>query len=156
MTFSDEILILRDPRESAAKCSLTPLRGKLGIRFVPFHRERRLEAGGRIFLDPEGELLGPGDLELAPAGILLIDCSWRRVGNLLDTVDGELLPRRLPALQTAYPRKSKTFDDPGAGLASVEALFAALAILGRPRADLLDGYYWRERFLELNPQLPRG
>jgi len=152
----DEILILRDPRESAAKCSLTPLRGKPGIRFVPFHRERQLEAGGRIFLDPGGELLQASDWELAPAGLLLIDCSWRRVGKLLKTVQGELLPRRLPELLTAYPRKSKTFEDPSAGLASVEALYAAMALLGRPRPDLLEAYHWRERFLELNPGLPRA
>jgi pre-rRNA-processing protein TSR3 len=150
---NEEILILRDPRESAKKCSLTPLRGKQGIRFVPFHRERRLDAGSRIFLDPGGELLSPQDLELAPDGILLIDCSWRRVASLLAVVDGELLPRRLPELQTAYPRRSKTFEDPSAGLASVEALHAAMCLLGRPRPDLLDDYYWRERFLELNPGL---
>ncbi len=151
----EEILILRDPRESAAKCSLTPLRGKPGVRFVPFHRERSLQAGGRIFLDPGAELLQPTDLELAPAGLLLIDCSWRRVDKLLKTVEGELLPRCLPELRTAYPRKSKTFEDPAAGLASVEALYAAMALLGRPRLDLLEGYHWRERFLELNPELPR-
>lgn len=149
----EEILILRDPRESASKCSLTPLRGKPEIRFVSYHRERQLEAGGRIFLDPGGELLQPSDWELAPAGLLLIDCSWRRVGKLLRTVQGELLPRRLPELQSAYPRKSKTFEDPSAGLASVEALYAALALLGRPRPELLDDYHWRERFLELNPEL---
>ncbi len=56
-------------------------------------------------------------------------------------------------LRTAYPRRSKTFEDPGAGLASVEALFAAMALLGQPRPDLLDEYHWRERFLELNPGL---
>jgi len=150
---SEPILILRDPKESAAKCSLTPLRGKPGVRFVPFKQGRRLDAGGRIFLDPEGDLLSPGDLELAPKGLFLIDCSWRRVAKLLASVDGELLPRRLPQLRTAYPRRSKTFEDPGAGLASVEALFAAMALLGQPRPDLLDEYHWRERFLELNPGL---
>ena len=35
------------------------------------------------------------------------------------------------------------------------ALYAALAILGEPRVELLEGYRWRARFLELNPLLPQ-
>jgi pre-rRNA-processing protein TSR3 len=145
-----EILILRDPRESAAKCSLTPLRGLSGIRFVEYDRERRLAAGERVLLHPQGELLGPAD---RGRDLLLIDCSWRRVPSLLRTVDGELHLRRLPPLTSAYPRKSKTFADPASGLASVEALYAAVLLLGEPRPELLSNYRWREAFLDANPAL---
>jgi ribosome biogenesis protein Tsr3 len=77
------------------------------------------------------------------------------VPQLLGTIDGELVHRSLPPLRTAYPRKSTIFEDPASGLASVEALYAALAILGDPRPELLREYRWREAFFELNPTLAR-
>jgi pre-rRNA-processing protein TSR3 len=146
-----DVLILRDPRESARKCSLTPLRGLPGITFATYDRDRRLEAGGRILLHPEGELLTPDD---PGRGLLLVDCAWRRVDQLLGTVDGELVRRRLPPLETAYPRSSKVFQDPDRGLASVEALYAALLILGDERPELLEGYRWADEFLRLNRDRP--
>lgn len=144
------VLILRDPRESTKKCSLTPLRGKPAIEFVRYDRERRVPVGERILLHPEGELLSAAD---CGRDLLLVDCAWRRVDSLLATVEGELVHRRLPPLRTAYPRTSKLFEDPSAGLASVEALYAALFLLGEPRADLLAEYHWRDDFLRLNPEL---
>ena len=144
------VLILRDPRESTKKCSLTPLRGMPSIDFVRYDRERRVEVGQRVLLHPEGELLSEVD---RGADLLLIDCAWRRVDSVLATVDGELTRRRLPTLETAYPRTSRVFVDPDTGLASVEALYAALVILGEPRPELLDEYRWRDEFLRLNPGL---
>jgi pre-rRNA-processing protein TSR3 len=143
------ILILRDPRESLARCSLTPLRGLPGIEFVDYHPERRLQACSRILLHAEGDEFGPADHD---QDLLLIDCSWRRVGSLLRTVDGAPQRRRLPPLVSAYPRRSKTFPDPGNGLASVEALYAATLLLGHPRPELLRDYRWREAFLAANRQ----
>ena len=145
-----DVLIYRDPRESVKKCSLTPLRGRPGFRFVDYHHERRLATEPRVFLSPDGPELSAAD---AGPGLLLVDCSWRRVGQMVRSIDGELTPRRLPPLVTAYPRKSKTFEDPSAGLASIEALVAALWILGRRRLDLLDEYRFAQRFLELNAAL---
>jgi pre-rRNA-processing protein TSR3 len=146
-----DVLILRDPRESTKKCSLTPLRGRSGIRFVSYDRDRRLSTGRRILLDPDGEEFRAEDRGLP---LLLIDCAWRRVPDLRATIDGELLPRRLPPLVTAYPRKSKMFADPARGLASIEALYAALALLGDARPELLAHYRWAEEFLSLNAELP--
>jgi pre-rRNA-processing protein TSR3 len=150
-----EVLILRDPRESTRKCSLTPLRGRPGIVIIEYHPERTLDAAGRILLHPEAEVLTSGDAvgrDGAP-GLLLLDCAWRRVDQLLSTVRGPLVRRALPLLKTAYPRRSRVFQDPEAGLASVEALYAARAILGQPCADLLNGYRWAEAFLKQNPTL---
>ena len=146
-----DVLIYRDPRESTKKCSLTPLRGRPGFRFVDYHHERRLTTEPRVFLSPEGPELSAADAE--GGGLLLVDCSWRRVGQLVRSIDGELEPRRLPPLVTAYPRKSKTFEDPSAGLASIEALVAALWILGRRRLDLLDEYRFAQGFLAANALL---
>lgn len=145
-----EVMIVRDPRESSRKCSLTPLCGMPSIEFVTYNGRRRVWAGDRILLHPDGELLTAAD---AGRDLLLLDCAWRKVGALLASVDGELTHRRLPALETAYPRTSRVFVDPGEGLASVEALYAALRILGEPRDDILQDYPWRERFLRLNPEL---
>jgi pre-rRNA-processing protein TSR3 len=148
-----DVLILRDARESAKKCSLTPLRGMDGVRFVNYHQDQTLDAGGRVLLDPAGELLTEADAGL---GLFLIDCSWRRLASIGKAVVGEPVRRRLPLLKTAYPRKSTTFEDPAAGLASVEALYAAAFFLWGPRLELLEQYRWAEEFLALNPELKVG
>jgi pre-rRNA-processing protein TSR3 len=145
-----DVLILRDPRESVKKCSLTPLRGLPAITFLPYHAGRRVDAGRRILLHPDGELLSPAD---RGEDLLLVDCAWRRVDSLLATVDGTLIHRRLPDLKTAYPRTSRLVPDPSTGLASVEALYAALCILGESRPELLAAYHWRDEFFRLNPGL---
>jgi ribosome biogenesis protein Tsr3 len=144
------VLILRDPRESKAKCSLTPLQGAPGVAFVEYRHDRRFDVGRRILLSPDGEPFGPAD---AGRDVLLIDCAWRRVPQLLARCDGELQARRLPRLVTAYPRTSKIHADPKTGLASVEALFAASVLLGEPHPEWLDGYRWRDEFLRANPSL---
>jgi pre-rRNA-processing protein TSR3 len=145
-----DVLILRDPRESPAKCSLTPVRGLAGIDLRTWRHDRRYAVDGRVLLHPEGELLTGAD---AGGGLLLLDCAWRRLRQMMASLDGVVVLRRLPPLRTAYPRRSKLFDDPTAGLASIEALYAALALLGERRPELLDGYRWREPFLSANPQL---
>lgn len=146
-----DILIVHDLREPAKKCSISPLRGMEGVKFAPVHGGKRVDAGRRIWLHPDGDELSPADRGI---GVLLIDCTWRRVSKLSQFIDGELLRRRLPPLVTAYPRRSKLTPDPEHGLASVEALYAALAILGDPRPELLKDYRWAEEFLAYNPGLP--
>ena len=143
---------MHDPREPAKKCSLTPLRGMAGVRFVPMQGDKRVDAGRRIWLHPDGDELGPADRGI---GLLLIDCTWRRVSTLSKRIDGELFRRRLPKLLTAYPRRSKLTPDPEHGLASVEALYAAIALLYGPRPELLAQFRWSAEFLAANPGLPR-
>jgi pre-rRNA-processing protein TSR3 len=145
-----DVLILRDPREARRKCSLTPLRGLPGIRFVNFRRDRRVDAAGRILLHPDGDVLSEGDRDKA---VLLVDCTWRHLPELLASIDGEPVRRRLPALATAYPRSSKLGVDPGGGLASIEALYAALVYTGREGFDLRSTYRWADEFLARNPSL---
>lgn len=142
-----DVLIVRDPRESVKKCSLTPLRGLAGVRFVEYAPGRIVPVDGRVLLHTEGELLVPAD---AGRGLLVLDCAWRRVPTLAQVLTGEVVRRRLPPLRTAYPRRSTTFQDPLEGLASVEALYAALALVGTRRPDLLAAYRWADTFLELN------
>jgi pre-rRNA-processing protein TSR3 len=142
-----DILIVRDPRESPQKCSLLPLKGMAGVRFVNHRKGLDLDVGARILLDPEGAEIGPNDRGV---GLLVLDSSWRHLAELRRSVRGELRPRRLPPLETAYPRKSKVFADPANGLASIEALYAAIALLDRPRPELLAHYRWAADFLARN------
>ena len=145
-----DVLILRDPRESPKKCSLVPLRGTPGIEFVEYRPDRTLEAGGRVLLDPSAEPITAADRGLP---LLVLDSSWRRLPKLSATVLGEPRRRRLPPLRTAYPRRSRDFEDPAEGLASVEALYAALVLLGHDRIEhLLDAYRWKDEFLQLNAE----
>ena len=65
-------------------------------------------------------------------------------------------PRSLRGWRTAYPRVSKRGTDPDNGLASVEALFAAYHLLGRPTAGLLDHYRWAAQFLAANGLMDQG
>jgi pre-rRNA-processing protein TSR3 len=145
-----DLLILRDPRESWKRCSLKPLRDLPGVRFVAWKPGLGLEGEGRVLLDPAAEPLGEAD---AGRRLLLLDSSWRRLPLLRGSLVGAFTPRSLPPLRTAYPRKSSTFDDPERGLASIEALYAALALLGRPDPELLEGYRFAEAFLVANPAL---
>ena len=101
---------------------------------------------------PDGEELTPADRGL---DLLLVDCAWRKLAAISKAIDGELLARRLPKLVTAYPRRSKVALDPRDGLASVEALYAAISLLEGPRPELLANYRWAEQFLASNPSLER-
>jgi pre-rRNA-processing protein TSR3 len=101
---------------------------------------------GYVRLAAEGPELSLSDVD---AGLLLLDGSWRWAENMTRDFQ-DVPPRSLHGFQTAYPRVSKRGTDPGNGLASVEALFLAYHILGRPTAGLLDHYRWAGDFLNLN------
>lgn len=147
---SRDLLILRDPRESWKRCSLRPLRELDGVRFVSWKPGLELDCEGRVLLDPDAEPIGEAD---RGQKLLLLDSSWRRLPQMRRSLVGEFQPRSLPRLQTAYPRKSTTFADPEQGLASIEALYAALVLLGRPDPELLEGYRFGPEFLGANPLL---
>jgi pre-rRNA-processing protein TSR3 len=148
-----EILIIRLNKESPKKCSLTPLRrrGEPPVRWFHCDLGDPVEVGEVTLLHPEGEPLTPAD---AGRPLLLVDSSWRDLPRMLATVEGTFHRRALPSgLRTAYPRKSSLFQDPDAGLASIEALHAALAMLGRRNDGLLEGYHWAEDWLAMNREL---
>jgi len=148
-----EILLIRLRKESLKKCSLTPLRARHDLPIQWFHCNLGdpIEVGCATLLHPDGELLSPAD---AHRPLLLVDSSWRDLPLMLSTVSGDFVKRCLPHdLQTAYPRKSKLFEDPVTGLASIEALHAALTLLGKRDDSLLEGYYWASAWLQANVQL---
>ncbi len=139
-------VILRHPRERRSKCSLQPLVGRVDLEFYNARPGFRWDASGFVLLDVEGE---PFEAPDRGRRLLLLDSTWRLLPQIRACVEGTPVLRRLPDwIRTAYPRVSKDGGDPQGGLASVEALYAARRLMGRRDDSLLDGYYWREKFLE--------
>ena len=142
-------IIVRHKAENPRKCSVYPLRGRPELIFLSYPVVKRPPLEGYVRLAAEGPELSLAD---AAMGVLLLDGSWRWAGAMTRAFL-DVPPRSLHGWQTAYPRVSKQGTDPDNGLASVEALFVAHHILGRPTAGLLDHYHWAAEFLRLN-QLP--
>ncbi len=148
-----QVILVRLRKEAARKCSLTPLRRRRDRpwRWVHCRAGDPVEVGEVTLLHPEGAPLAAADA-LRP--LLLVDASWRDLPGVLRGLRGTLHRRRLPAgLVTAYPRRSANFADPAAGLASIEALHAALALLGARDDGILEGYHWRAQWLAANAPL---
>jgi pre-rRNA-processing protein TSR3 len=139
-------VIVRHPKENPRKCSVLPLRGRADLVFLPYPVRQRPPLAGYVRLAAEGPELTAAD---ADAGVLLLDGSWRWAGAMARDF-ADVPPRSLNGWRTAYPRVSKRGTDPGNGLASVEALFVAYHVLGRPTAGLLDNYRWAEEFRRAN------
>jgi pre-rRNA-processing protein TSR3 len=139
-------IIVRHPKENPKKCSVLPLRERADVVFLRYPVERMPPLDGYVRLAAEGPALSDVDRE---CGILLLDGSWRWADAM--TADfSHVPPRSLNGYRTAYPRVSKRGTDPGNGLASIEALFLAYHILGRPTDGLLDAYHWAADFLARN------
>jgi len=139
-------VIVRSPRENPRKCSVLPLKGRPDLLFYSYPSERLPPLSGYVRLAAEGEELSPDD-ELR--GILLIDASWSWAA-VMNRTFFQVPARVLRGYRTAYPRRSKRGTDPDHGLASVEALYLAYHILGRPTEGLLDHYRWALEFRRLN------
>lgn len=138
-------VVIRHPKERKSKCSLQPLRDRPDLRFLNAVSGFRFDATGFILLSVDAPVLSPDD---APWPLLILDSTWRLLPQLEALLDGEPRRRALPSgFRTAYPRNSKISPDPIGGLASVEALFLARYIQGRPDISLLEDYYWRDSFL---------
>jgi predicted metal-dependent hydrolase/ribosome biogenesis protein Tsr3 len=139
-------VIVRHPHENPRKCSVLPLRGRADVVFLTYPVASPPPLDGYVRLAAEGPPLTAAD---ADKGILLLDGSWRWAAAMTRAFL-DVPPRSLHGWRTAYPRVSKLGTDPDNGLASIEALFAAYHLLGRPTAGLLDHYHWAEDFLRSN------
>jgi pre-rRNA-processing protein TSR3 len=139
--------IIRHRRENLKKCSLSGLEEKDGLRFYTYPVDPLPSFTGFLLLKVGAPPLTKAD---ARRDLLLIDGTWR-LAQVIEKQIPSLEARSLPThFRTAYPRKQTHCPDPEAGLSSVEALYLSHWILGRPHEDLLDFYYWKDRFLELN------
>jgi len=139
-------VIVIHPRERRSKCSVEPLRGNSDYLFTTFPNPVPIDLSNYVQLGIGGPVLSADDND---KGLLLLDGTWKRAAQMLPFYS-HVPVRSLPPVRTAYPRKSEIFEDPDGGLATIEALYAALKQLNRPTTVLLDQYYWKSRFLELN------
>lgn len=136
--------ILRHPDENLAKCSLEPLRGRPDLTFLTAEGGAAVNGTGHILLEVGAPPIGPADAGLP---LILLDGNWKHIPKLRARIIGTPIPRSLPPVPTAYPRRNADGLDPSEGLASVEALYLALRLLGNDDRTLLSHYRWREAFL---------
>ena len=139
-------IVVVHPKERRSKCTVAPVRGRDGFVFWKYpHRGPEL-TGDYVRLGFAGPVIGPDDVD---RGLLILDGTWR-LAAAMERDYADVPVRSLPDLQTAYPRVSKTFADPHGGLATIEALYAAYALMGRDTDGIFDGYHWAKEFLEAN------
>ncbi|MCB9882855.1 MAG: hypothetical protein H6832_07230 [Planctomycetes bacterium] len=135
----------RHYRENLRKCSLEPLVGDTRFVFSVWRSGISIEATGCIVLEIDAPVLTRSD---AGSPFVLLDSTWRYLTKMRASVVGDCIPRSLPAsLGTAYPRTAKLSENPARGLASIEALYAALRIVGARDDALLASYHWGAEFL---------
>jgi pre-rRNA-processing protein TSR3 len=141
----EQVVVIRHPKEKKSKCSLAPLHKQTGITFFNAHDSFSFDATGHILLTLDAPPLTSKD---AGHPILILDSTWRLIPQLETCIFGNTLRRSLPGnIITAYPRISKIYKDPKGGLASIEALYVAIKIVGEENPSLLNAYHWKEQFL---------
>lgn len=139
-------IIVVHPKEKRSKCTVEPLRCRAGFRFWTFPQRGPESLTGYVRVGLGGPRLTPAQHDV---GLLFLDATWRLAERMAPEF-AELPVYSLDAWETAYPRTSKLFVDPAAGLATIEAIYAAYVQTGRSTEGLLDDYRWREDFLAKN------
>ena len=142
------VTVIRHPKERLRKCSLRALHERPEFTFHKATAGFSFDATGYLLLAVDAPPLTAADRGPGEQALLVLDSTWRWLPELLRCITGEPIRRSLPAgIATAYPRVSRTHQDPAGGLASVEAVYLAKRILGEDDESLLGGYHWREQFL---------
>lgn len=146
-------IILRHRKENLKKCSLRGLEGRPDLTFLTYPWEQpQPDLSHTIVLTLDAP---PLTIEDKGHPLFFIDGTWRYAEKMVASLNPPFLKRSLPThIRTAYPRRQDDCADPARGLATVEALYAAYAILGRDTHGLLDHYHWAEEFLLLNEFSP--
>ena len=139
-------VVVVHPRERRSKCTVEPLRSRGDFVFVRFPDKVPVPLDGYVRLGIGGTQLSASD---AASGLLVLDGTWKLVARM-EPFYADLPVRSLPNVSTAYPRVSQLYEDPYGGLATVEAVYVALKLIGQSVRGVLDNYYWKDRFLELN------
>lgn len=143
-------IVLRHRKENLKKCSLRGLEDRNDFVFYTYPRDKVQGFDGYILLDMDAEPLTEAD---ADRGLFILDGTWRYAEKMYENTPGldGLVRRSIPKhYVTAYPRKQEDCPDPSRGLASVEAIYIAYHLMGRSTEGLLDHYYWKDKFLEVN------
>ncbi len=156
---SFEILI--DHSETSNKCTILPLSYRPDFKITRFPRQitakpPRLRLQSQLLLHPAGTPINDymRDRPAFAGSLAAIDCIWRRLDPIINAIANPLplLVGLPPGFVTAYPRQSRHDFDPEGGLATIEALFIASALLGHWDETLLCEYFFGQTFLDLNHQ----
>ena len=140
-------VILRHRRENLKKCSLAGLEGRSDLQFYTYPVDPLPDCSQYLLLKVGAPPLTDADRD---RGLFLIDGTWRLAQIMEKQLPWKLEARSLPTgYKTTYPRRQTECPDPEAGLSSLEALYLAHQILGRPTEGLLDRYHWKDLFLQL-------
>lgn len=147
-------IIFRHRKENLKKCTLEPLREKKDLHFLTYPKNPLPPLDGYILLSIDAPPLSSEDKNF---GLLLVDATWNYAQKMIESIKQPLITRSLPSsLKTAYPRRQDDCPDKERGLASIEALYAAYAILERDTSGLLDHYHWKDAFLKINEVVLRN
>lgn len=147
--------VILDSGETPNKCTIAPLADRPDFRLLPGKGSGPLgPLIAPVLLHHEGECLLTikKSFDGGVNGIASIDCVWRRLDALLERIAGPLpILGRIPeGFKTVYPRRSAGGSDPVGGLATIEAIFIAGALLGNWDVSLLSEYYFGRKFVEAN------
>lgn len=148
--------IVLDHGETMNKCTVTPLADRPDFHFFPVFGEGKIgPLSAPILLHHEGTCLTElrGQFP-TPPDLACVDCVWRRVPKIIRKLDwktGAVRRAKVPlGFVTAYPRVGRPDQDPDGGLATIEAIFTAAALLGNWDVSLLGRYFQGRKFVELN------
>lgn len=143
-------IVLRHRRENLKKCSLRGLEKRSDFAFYKYPNPILPDLSNYILLSLDAPAL---TIEDSNRGLFILDGTWRYAETMYH-VHGQqagIVYRSLPEhYRTAYPRKQEDCSDPERGLASIEAIYLSYMILGRDVSGLLEGYFWKDQFLEKN------
>lgn len=143
-------IVIRHRLENLKKCSLRGLESRLDFLFITYPFSSLPDLKNYILLTLDAPPLTAADQE---HGLLILDATWRYAAKMFKPFENQpdVLYRSLPAhFRTAYPRRQHDCPDPERGLASIEAIYLSYLLLQRETTGLLDGYYWKEQFLNKN------
>jgi pre-rRNA-processing protein TSR3 len=143
-------VVIRHRLENLKKCSLRGLESRQDFIFLPYPYSTLPSLENYLILAVDAPPLTKAE---GSCGLLVLDATWRYAEKMLKPLrnDSSLIYRSLPHhYRTAYPRYQTDCPDPERGLASIEAIYLSYLLMGRSVEGLLNHYYWKEKFLELN------
>jgi pre-rRNA-processing protein TSR3 len=143
-------VVIRHRLENLKKCSLRGLETRPDFIFLTYPYKTLPPLENYIVLTLDAPPLTEDD---ASHGLLIIDATWRYAAKMFKPFENQphFLYRSLPShYRTAYPRRQQDCPDPERGLASIEAIYLSYLLLNRDTTGLLDHYYWKEQFFNIN------